>query len=96
MQLNLFANHEFTSLKNLCDSVFKKLYFKGIGASLKTTAVLYVDDEKKLWDINVMNLKTFIELLRMCSFLLYWENFACRVVLCFAILNYHGFREKLL
>ena len=50
MQFNLFADHEFTPLKNLCDSVFKKLYSKGIGASLKTTAVLSADDEKKLWD----------------------------------------------
>ena len=57
MQFNLFADHEFTPLKNLCDSVFKKLHSKGIGASLKTTAVLSVDNEKKLWDTNVMNLK---------------------------------------
>ena len=39
MQINLFVDHEFTPLKNLCDSVFRKLHSKGIGASLKTTAV---------------------------------------------------------
>ena len=49
-------DHEFTPLKNLCDSIFKKLQSKGIGASFKTTAVLSADNEKKLWDTNIMNL----------------------------------------
>ena len=47
MQFNLFADHKFTPLKNYCDSVFKKLHSKGIGASLKSIAVLYADDEKQ-------------------------------------------------
>ena len=52
MQVNLFADHEFTPLKNLYDSVFKKLHSKSIAASLKTTAVLSADNIKKLWDTN--------------------------------------------
>ena len=48
-------DHEFTPLKNLCDSIFKKLHSKGIGASFKTTAVLSAGNEKKLWDTNIMN-----------------------------------------
>ena len=56
MQFNLFSDQEYKPLRNLCDSVFKKLHSKGIGASLKTTAVLSSDDEKKLWDTNVLNL----------------------------------------
>ena len=63
MQFNLFADHEFTTLKNYCDSIFNKLHSKSIGASLKTTAVLSADNEKKLWDTNVINLKTPIGLL---------------------------------
>ena len=63
MQFNLSADHKFTPLKNLCDFIFKKLHSKGIGASLKARAVLSVDDENKLWDTNVMNLKTPIGLL---------------------------------
>ena len=95
MQFNLFADHQFTPLKNLCDSVFKKLHSKGIEAYLKTTVVLSADDEKKLWDTNVMNLKTPIGLLRVVFFC-NGKNFACGVVLSSAILNYHSFREKLL
>ena len=68
MQFNLSADHKFTPLKDLCDSVFKKLHSKGIGASLKATAVLSADDEKKLWDTNVMSLKTPIGLLRVVFF----------------------------
>ena len=68
MQVNLFVDHEFTALKNLCDTIFKKLHYKGIGVSLKTTAVLSADDEKKLWDTNVMNTKTPIRLLHAVFF----------------------------
>ena len=95
MQFSLFADHEFNSFKNLCDFVFKKLHFKGIRAPLKTTAVLSADDEMKLWDINCPepgnSCRTYI-----CSFLLYWKQFACGVMLSSTILiNYHSFREKL-
>ena len=95
MHFNLFADHQFTPLKYLCDSVFKKLHSKGIGASLKTTTVLSADDEKKLWDTNIMNLKSPIELLH-AVFFYNGKIFACGVVLSSAILNYHSFREKLL
>ena len=75
MQFNLFSDQEFKLLKNLCDSVFKKLHSKGIGASLKTTAVLSSDDEKKLWDTNVLNLETPIGLLRTVFFFYNGKNF---------------------
>ena len=39
-EFNLFSDHEFKPLKNLCDSLFRKLHSKGIGTSLKATAVL--------------------------------------------------------
>ena len=32
-EINIFSNHEFKSLKTMCDSVFKKLHSKGIGAT---------------------------------------------------------------
>ena len=37
MEFNLFSDHEFKSIKNLCDSLFRKLHSKGIGTSLKVT-----------------------------------------------------------
>ena len=68
MEFNLFTDHEFKPLKNLCDSLFKKLHSKGIGTSLKATAVLSGDDEKKLWDTKVLNLETPTGLLRAVFF----------------------------
>ena len=62
---------------------------------MKTTAVLFADNGKKLWDTNVINLKTPIRLL--CAVFFYnGKNFCLWVVLSSAILNYHSFREKLL
>ena len=54
----MFSDHEFKSLKNSCDSLFRKLHSKGIGTSLKATPVLSGDDEEKLWDTKVLNLET--------------------------------------
>ena len=67
-EFNLFTDQEFKPLKNLCDSLFKRLHSKGIGASLKATAVLSTDDEQKLWDANVLNLETPLGLLRAVFF----------------------------
>ena len=68
MEFNLFTDYELKPLKNLCDSLFKKLHSKGIGTSLKATAVLSGDDEKKLWDTKVLNLETPTGLLRAVFF----------------------------
>ena len=93
MWFNLFSDHEFKPLKNLCDSVFKKLQSKGIWGILENTAVLPSDGEKKWWDSNVLNLETPIGLLR-AVFFYNRKNFVCEVVLSSVILNYHSFREK--
>ena len=69
---------------------------KAVGTYLKTTVVLSADDEKKLWDTNVMNLKTSIGFLRVVFFPVMGKIFACGVVLSSTILNYHSFTEKLL
>ena len=68
MEFNLFSDHKFKPLKNLCDSLFRKLHSKGIGTSLKATAVLSADGEKKLWDTEILNLETPIALLRAVFF----------------------------
>ena len=95
MQFNLFSDQEFKPLKNLCDYVFKKVHSKGIRASLKATAVLSSDNEKKLWDTNVLNLETPIGFL--CAVFFYkGKFFVCKVVLSSTILNCHSFKKKLL
>ena len=63
IELNFFTDKEFKPLKNLCDYLFKRLHSKGIGAVINSTAVLLVDDEKKLWERKILNLKTPIGLL---------------------------------
>ena len=37
-EINIFSDHEFKSLKKVCDSVFKKLHSKGIGATTKISS----------------------------------------------------------
>ena len=62
-EINIFSDHEFKSLKKVCDSVFKKLHPKGIGATTKSAAVLTPEAEKKLWDAGVLSLTTPVGLL---------------------------------
>ena len=47
----------------MCDLVFKKVHSKGIGATIKSAAVLS-PEEKKLWDACVLSLTTPVGLLR--------------------------------
>ena len=61
-EINIFSDREFKSLKKVCDSVFKKLHPKGIGATTKSPAVL-TPEEKKLWDASVLSLTTPVGLL---------------------------------
>ena len=62
-EINIFSDHEFKSLEKVCDSVFKKLHPKGIGATTKSAAVLTPEAEKKLWDASVLSLTTPVGLL---------------------------------
>ena len=48
--------------------LFKKNHSKGIGTSLKATAVLFGNNEKKLWDTKVLNLETPTGLLHAVFF----------------------------
>ena len=38
-EINIFSDHEFKSLKKMCDSAFRKLHSKGIGATTKSAAL---------------------------------------------------------
>lgn len=67
-EINIFSNHEFKPLKKVCDAVFKKLHSKGIGATIKSAAVLSPEEEKKLWEMGVLSLATPIGLLRAVFF----------------------------
>ena len=62
--VNIFTNAKFKELRNVCDSVFKRLHQKGIGSETKSTKVLTQLEEDKLWESGVLNLNTPIGLLR--------------------------------
>ena len=75
--INIFEDVQFKPLKNVCDSIFKRLHHKGIGAETKATAVLSKSDEDTLWDKGVLDLNTPKGLLRavfftMKKFLVTW------------------------
>ena len=42
-EINIFQEVVFKSLRNVCDSVFKKLHSKGVGTEAKATPVVSVD-----------------------------------------------------
>ena len=77
--INIFEDVQFKTLKNVCDSIFKRLHHKGIGAETKETAVLSKDDEDTLWDKGVIDLDTPKGLLRAVFFIME-RIFACVVV----------------
>ena len=75
--INLFKDIHYKPLKNVCDSVFKQLYQKGIGTETKETPVLSKDDEDELWK-KVLDLDSPKGLLRAVFFSMA-KTFACAV-----------------
>ena len=66
--INTFTDIAFKELRNVCDSVFKRLYQKGIVSETKSIPVLTQLEEDKLWESGVLNLKTTVGLLRYVFF----------------------------
>lgn len=62
--LNIFQDASFKLLKNVCDSLFKRLHSKGIGTETKATPVISANEEDKLWESGVINMDTPQGLLR--------------------------------
>lgn len=67
-ELNLFSDPAFKPLRNTCDSIFKQLHSKGIGAETKATPVFTAESEAKLWDTKVLSMDTPKGLLRAVFF----------------------------
>ena len=66
--INIFTDAAFKELRNVCDSVFKRLHQKGVGSETKSTPVLTQLEEDKLWESGVLYLNTPIGLLRSVFF----------------------------
>ena len=54
-EINIFQEPVFKPLKNVCDSVFRRLHSKGIGTETKATPVLSDNEEAKLWETGVIS-----------------------------------------
>ena len=67
-EINLFSDQAFIPLKNTCDSVFKRLHSKGIGADTKAVPVFTAENEARLWDTKVLSMDTPKGLLRAVFF----------------------------
>ena len=74
--INVFQDVHYKPLKNVCDSIFKRLHQKGIGTETKQTPVLSPDDEAKLWEtiIDINSPKGLLRAVFFCN----GKNFCLR------------------
>ena len=77
LEINIMNDREFVTLRNVLDTLFRKLHSKGIGTSTKKTPVLADDDEEQLWASGVLNPETPQGLLN-CIFFLNGRNSCLR------------------
>ena len=68
-QINLMTVRGFIVLRNLLDSLYRKLHKQGVGCNAKPTEHLTQEDEEKLWDSGVLNQNTSQGLLNCVVFL---------------------------
>ena len=59
---------EFKTFTTTLDNLFKDLRSRGVGAASSHTEGISSEDEKKLWDSNVLNIQTPKGLLRAVFF----------------------------
>ena len=77
LEINLMNDKEFIELRNVLDTLFRKLHSEGVGTSSKKTPVLGDDDEEQLWTSGVLDPETPQGLLN-CVFFLNGKNFCLR------------------
>ena len=73
----MWKDPEFTPLKNVCNSLFKRLHNSGVGVDIKSTPVVSPDDEIKLWETGVLSMENPTGLLR-AVFFYNGQNFCLR------------------
>ena len=75
--INFMRDKEFTGLRKLLDSLYRRLRAQRVGCSARRTEALIAEDEEKLWTISVMNQDTPVGLLN-CVFFLNGKNVCLR------------------
>ena len=73
-QINPMTHKEFIVLRNLLDSLYRRLHAQGVGCNSKPTEALTQEDEVKLWDSGVLN-QNISQGLLSCMFFLNAKNF---------------------
>ena len=72
--LNIINDSTFLPLKNLLDSLYRRLHSEGVGCSVKKTEALTDNDEDSLWTAGILDPHTAEGLLN-CVFFLNRKNF---------------------
>ena len=75
--LNIINDSTFLPLKNLLDSLYRRLHSEGVGCSVKKTEALTDNDEDSLWTAGILDPHTAEGLLN-CVFFLNGKNFCLR------------------
>ena len=71
--INFMTDKEFTGLRKLLDSLYRRLHAQEVGCSAQPTESLTAEDEEKLWTTCVLNQDTPAGLLN-CVFFLSGKN----------------------
>ena len=77
LPINLLSDTEFLQLRNLLDTLYRKLHQAGVGTFTKRTPVLSPGDEDKRWALKLINPETPQGLLN-CVLFLNGKNFCLR------------------
>ena len=77
ININLFTDSDFITLRKLVDALYHKLHSEGIGCLVNQTKTLMDKGEEKLWQSGVLDPKTPQGLLNYLFFL-NWKNFCLR------------------
>ena len=73
-RVNIISDVEFRPLRNLEDSLYRKLHGAGVGATVKKTEPLTSNDEEQLWSSGILDPSSPQGLLN-CIFFLNGRNF---------------------
>ena len=73
---NIFDRSHFKAIYGACDIIIRGLRKESIDAKVKHTPIITVDEEKLLWDSDILNVTTPLGLLRTLFF--YIGKVCCR------------------
>ena len=85
-------NQQFRPIHGACDSVYHSLHCSGVGASIRHTAIISEDEEKKLWEYGILGLDNPKSLQRAVFYFI-GKRFCILKVYKLVSIQYLGFYE---